>query len=678
MEIENFQGCKELTIEPNGKDLKIYGENEAGKSTIASAWTWLLFDKNIHNQSTQKFDIKPLDENNEPIHHLETMVKATIKINNSQKTFRKIYYEDWKKKRGSSKKQFSGHKTDCYVSNVPVKKKEFEKEINDLAKEEVFRLLTDPLYFNQELHWKERRNILLDIKNVTTDEIVEENNDLENITKILIDDDAEKTRKALKDKKDKLEEDKEEIPTRIDEKYKGLPDVDDLDSNEIKEEIEELKGQKKNKEQELNRIENGGEVAEKEKKLAQLDTELQKLENEHTGHINENISELREEIEEIKDQIREKESKIKDKKQNIKNLKNNISNNEKKMDDLREEFKKLKQEKKDIDNQQFDESEFETVTCPKCNNEFALEDTEKHKKQFRKDKAESIKKKTERQNEINKKGKELSAENEELEVKIKQLESEINEIGSTINDLHSKKSNINKKINDLQQTKSKIYEFDKYKEKLEEKEKLKQQINELRNGNNQEVGKLQVEINGIEEDIENKKDKLKEIQKFERGKERIKELEKEEEKLAEKIEELERKMYMCEQYEKTRAELLEEKVNGMFDMAEFVLFEKQINGGIKPTCKTVYKGVPFNTNLNSGHRTLVGVDIINNLSEYYGFRAPIFADNAESITEDIETDGQLIELIAKKGVEELEILEGDQELVWDDKKEDWIIKKEEK
>jgi len=46
------------------------------------------------------------------------------------------------------------------------------------------------------------------------------------------------------------------------------------------------------------------------------------------------------------------------------------------------------------------------------------------------------------------------------------------------------------------------------------------------------------------------------------------------------------------------------------------------------------------------------VDIINTLSDHYQFRAPIFVDNYESITSEIDSDSQLIKLIAKKYIKD--------------------------
>ncbi len=45
-----------------------------------------------------------------------------------------------------------------------------------------------------------------------------------------------------------------------------------------------------------------------------------------------------------------------------------------------------------------------------------------------------------------------------------------------------------------------------------------------------------------------------------------------------------------------------------------------------------YDGVSYSS-LNSGHRIVVGLDIISTLQEAYGVKAPVWIDNAEGIND---------------------------------------------
>ena len=84
-------------------------------------------------------------------------------------------------------------------------------------------------------------------------------------------------------------------------------------------------------------------------------------------------------------------------------------------------------------------------------------------------------------------------------------------------------------------------------------------------------------------------------------------------------------------------------INSQFEGLEFRLFENQINGGIKETCTLMYNGVPY-ASLNSGHRIVVGLELIKTFQKLYEVTVPIWIDNAESVnTENLpEMDGQVV------------------------------------
>ena len=56
LSLNNFKGIKSFTLEPQGEDVNIYGDNAVGKTTIFDAFTWLLFGKDSLNRAD--FEIK--------------------------------------------------------------------------------------------------------------------------------------------------------------------------------------------------------------------------------------------------------------------------------------------------------------------------------------------------------------------------------------------------------------------------------------------------------------------------------------------------------------------------------------------------------------------------------------------------------------------------------------------
>lgn len=639
LELKNFKGAKKLIIEPRGKNLDIYGQNETKKTTIADAWSWLFFDKDTMDQSPQKFDIKPLDENNEPIHGLITAVKATIEVNGSQKTFEKKYYEKWEKKKGSIDEVFTGHTTDCYVSGVGVSKTEFEEEVKNIAPENIFRLLTDPKYYNEQLHWKKRRKILTDyIGGISSEEVFEAGDKLSSLAGVLEDTTIEKYKDSLKEKLKKLNDEIKKIPIRIDEVNNNLPDVSEISKEEVNSEIEILKQNKKRLEKELSATENGNEITNKEKKLAEIEAELQQIKIKHRSDYDEKITELKNDGEEIKDNISSLKRKIRNKKLDLKENKN-------KMQELKEQIKELAATFREVNTEEI-EIENKCPTCGQVLPEDQLKSAEKKAKLDKSNRLENIKKQ----------GNSNKSMYMELKEKTNSLTSEINNLKEELTGLEKVKDDIYEELFELKKKAQAYQDNFQYQKRLKEKENVKESIQKIRDDNQDAVNKVKAKIDEIENKIEMLQSKLSKIDQYSSGQKRIDELKQEEKKLAEKYQKLEKENYLCEQFEKTRAELLEEKVNDKFRLAKFKLFEKNINGTIEPTCRTIYKGVPYNTNLNNGHKIIVGIDIINTLSEHYEFRAPIFVDNMESVTQKIDSESQLIKLTAKENVEDLVIL----------------------
>ena len=125
--LQNFKGIKHLEICADGANLKIYGDNATGKTTVFDAFTWVLFGKDSLGRSD--FGIKTQDENGNVIHNLEHTVECELAIDNSILTLKKIYAEKWTKKRGSAEADFSGHETKYFINEVPSTKKEYEQKI---------------------------------------------------------------------------------------------------------------------------------------------------------------------------------------------------------------------------------------------------------------------------------------------------------------------------------------------------------------------------------------------------------------------------------------------------------------------------------------------------------------------------------------------------------------------
>ena len=122
---------------------------------------------------------------------------------------------------------------------------------------------------------------------------------------------------------------------------------------------------------------------------------------------------------------------------------------------------------------------------------------------------------------------------------------------------------------------------------------------------------------------------------------RIEELEKQEQQLNAQLTELEGKEYTAQQLLEANITELEHKVNSLFTMVKFEMFDHKLNGSLKPTCECSVGGVPY-SDLNNADRYNAGLDIINAICRYNNVYAPCFVDNAESINNVLPMQSQQV------------------------------------
>lgn len=141
--LENFKCHKNLTLDFNGCNASIYGDNATGKTSIYDALTWLLFGKDSKGNGEKNIEIKPLNAAGEVNDHLaETVVEAVLLVDGEEISLRRTYREVWTTKRGSEDGTYDGNTSEYYIDGVPCKKYVFTEKVDELVDEDTFRMLT--------------------------------------------------------------------------------------------------------------------------------------------------------------------------------------------------------------------------------------------------------------------------------------------------------------------------------------------------------------------------------------------------------------------------------------------------------------------------------------------------------------------------------------------------------
>ena len=630
--LSNFKGIKALTLDLAGKSASIYGANATGKTTIYDAFLWLLFDKDSQNKSA--FNIKTLGADGNALHGLDHEVEAVLSVDGQELTLKKSYKEKWTKRRGFATAEFTGHTTDYYIDGVPVKKSEYDAKIDELVNEDVFKLLTSPTYFNEQLHWQDRRGILLEVcGDISDDDVIASDKTLKRLPKILQGRSLDDHLKIIASQRKQINKELEQLPTRIDEVMRGLPDVSSIDANALPQELTELRKSIRDKESEIAKLKTGGGVAAKARQLDELESEIVRLKAEAHRQMETEIDVKRQELGPIRLEMADCKSEIEQTQMHIGTLKGELARLDAEIPKLRDDWHK-------INDQQWDGDE----TCPTCGQPLPPEEVETTRAAFNRWKANELE-------QITAKGQELSERRCDAKRAIERAQELLTELEAGLQKLEVEEGALLVAIEELQTASYDIPELTK---KLDQRKRLEAEIEAIKAGSSESVEKAEAELDELRSAYQRLEAERALLHRYNHGQERIDELKAQERGLAAEYEALEEQLYLCEQFVRAKVGLLEDKINSRFELARFKLFEQQVNGALNEVCDTTYKGVPY-SDMNNAAKINTGLDVIRTLSKHYRFAAPIFVDNAEAVVQLLPIDSQVIRLVVSGEDKQLRI-----------------------
>lgn len=646
--LSNFKGLRDFVLETNGGSVSLFGDNATGKTTLFDAFVWLLFNKDSQNR--KEFEIKELDEAGQVVQHgLEHTVEAVLSVDGRRRTFKKVFFEKWTKKRGSATAEFTSHNTNYFVDDVPKKLNEYKAEVDGLINEDVFKLLTNPSYFNEQLKTDARRKVLLDVcGNLTDAEVIASNKELAPLADILGERSIDDHKKTVAGQRTQINRELEKIPVRIDEAQRTMPDVSDLDAELLAEDIDTLRNRVDTKTAELNRIQSGGEVSVKEIRLREITAELTDIKHRLQADSMQAINDQRERLLQVRGETSDLQARITAGQREVEQDKRQINRAESQVARLREEWNAANEFV-------FPEHQHDS-NCPTCGQALPADQVQEAKDKALEDFNLS---KSQRLERISADGKAAAAEMRTLKNSMFKVEEGLAELEQKLAAKQAEVSAAEAKLSDLQAAVADPAESPEYQAKQQEAENIQTEIEKLRSSSADAVTTVQSEIRVLRAqiaDLEADKAKIDQAKATER---RIAELTAQERKLAAEYERLEHELFLTEEFTRAKTTLLESKINSKFKYARFRLFKPQLNGGLDDVCDTLYNGVPYEGGLNNAARINVGLDIINTLGEHYGFSAPIFIDNSEAVTRLIDTNSQVIRLVVSEEDKQLRLEHND-------------------
>lgn len=632
--LENFKCHAFLNLCFEGESRSIYGDNATGKTSVYDALVWALFGKDSMGNGEKNIDIKPLNPNGEVRDHQAiTSVEVEFLVDGEIVTFKRTFREIWATRRGTGVPVYEGNTSDYFVNGVPMKKNAYDAAIKDLVSEELFRILTSVSYFAAGMKWQERRAVLFDMAGALTDREIMASDVrfvplMDSLGKLSL---SEYKAKLTHEKKG-LTGIRDDTPTRINECQRTVDQLAGLDFARAKEDAEELEAEQERIGAQLLAIEHDNAAEQKRMEIRQAQMELNALEKEndlfHRSQATQGTN-----PESLKRELRMAQNRLSNTKSLMESMEKYVAGCDRQIDASREKWIRINSEV------------FTGGNCSMCGQALpadklsaAMSRFENHKKQ----KLEDTERTANEQKMAKIQGEEQIRQYQEdisrLEAQIRELESGVAEAENAVvvpvdmEDYAQRAKAIKDRINELS---GELFELTQNTSSA--KEALRQKLNTIRAKRSEKLAIISKES----------------ILSYSR--QRIEGLKADAKNAAEALENIEKMLYMMEEFTRYKAKFVEGSINSLFRIATFRLFREQANGGLEERCDAQYDGVPF-MGLNNGMKVNVGIDIINALSRHYGVTVPLFVDNAEAVTRLEPCDAQVIRLVVSEEDKELRMV----------------------
>lgn len=642
LSLTNFQGIPHAEFDFDGQSASIYGTNGTGKTTVFNAMTYLLFDK--ASTGERNYTPKTTDHDGNDVHFLNHIVEAVFqKEDGSRITLKKDYHEKYKTKRGASEKLMDGHGVDYFVDGVPVKEKQFNNMLCfEFGTIEQLKMLTMPDYFCESLDWRSRREILLQLcGDVTDEDVISSCEELGDLKKLLLKPGSadqyysvDEYKLIANATKTKLNKQLQEIPGRIDEAQRAIPDTEGMELEAIQNKLDALYEEKSGYEaKKVTALSQDRMLAAINVKISEAEAGLKRAEAEYLRQQSEEGRSVYSEI----DRLMEERAKLRDR---LLDLEKKLRQSQKELETLNDTRKRLMEEyRREKDRQWNDEDNF----CPTCKRKLPIEEIKKAKEEF-------YLQKSSRLEQINQKGK-TEASKDLIASAEKEIQTNADGIRQTQKEIEQMDDRMDKLSSNLRQRPK--FEFtDTYNQIFTEIHNLTLQKQNQEELSAKIVQKYDDQLAALQAKINEQKNYKTMLEITQGQQRRIQDLQEQEQDLAGKFEEVQKGIYLCDLFVREKVSLLTSKINSRFRTVRFRLVQNLGSGGIQEVCEALVLDDSGNHTLfssaNKAAKLKAGLEVIHTLSAHWNRSMPVFVDNAESVVRLKREVDQLIRLVVSE------------------------------
>jgi Chromosome segregation ATPases len=617
LHIENFGkysallGSGDLEFDLGRKTI-ISGRNKSGKTTIRRAVRYIFGCKDENGKEIT--GIRPHDENGIDIDGLTTIAEMTVSVDGAENTLKKTCFQ--KKNRQG---EYTGEdNTQYFIDGV---RKNTRKSYDEFVQ----TILPDPVCMSAQEFFKQdaagRRKLLEStFFSHTIDEIIDQNPEFEELRGKLRANSVSDLKSACNEK--------------INGKGRGANHVDGLNDKltKLKHQIEfelskkvdidvaGLEAQKKAIDEKISKLEERQEDISKEFEeqqkasdgILELKFKLNDLQRKANEDLEKKRREIRVEIDNAEWQLKEIRHQIRLNKQDIEAAQKSIDTNTVLINATRESWKAANE-------RVFDEN---SLICSYCGQEYPEERKDQIKSDFGKKREEELAFLTKRGNELKAAIDKDKEEIEQLKATLKENEDEEINLAESIKGLEKCLEEVPQSVDisdrpEVQEIQRKIAEKEDAMSKGSSAEEIKQQLKD-------ELKDLQLQTYEVQKQL----DKAEENNRIDKV---VEELNAKQRNVSQEIANVERELDLLKQFDRKKAELLENDVNSNFEYIKVKMTELQVNGDLKDVCQITVDGESYDRNLNHGARILAEIDICRAFQKANNVCLPIIVDDCESL-----------------------------------------------
>lgn len=638
MTLHYFKGVKSREVEFGEEQTEVIGPNGCGKSTLMDAFFWCLWGKNAAGQSDTKFGIKTNDAEGKEIPHVDHEVKMHLTVDGLEMTFRRVMTPKYDKE-----DNLTGNTTAYYWNDVPMKQSEYNKKVADVISEDVFKLITSPYAF-LSLPWEKQRDMLMRMAGDVSDaDVARGNDELTSLLARITGKSLEEYKREVANKLKRVDDAMKDIPARIDEVLRSMPakpDVEALDGQKvaIQEEIESLDRAQRDEAEKINMLNADRNALAKKISNAKWEQHqiLMAAESAERNSIHEaNIKhdEAEREMSSLDMRLSQAEQKrnsiMEECEKESLYIKQEKEKADKDLEDLREKWMK-------VNAQTFQAEDY--LKCPlyghTCNDGHACAKYDENQGAAY-EKWEAAKKAELEATQT--RGQQMKTRREQMDLQSlvvsKKAEEVEQKFKSFCEEIQQKKAEIGKQLaasprKPLVAT-VKGTDIPEWVSKGKEIDDMEQQLNGMLIHEAPDQSEYTRKKKELIDALARVNSELSAMAIIERSNKRISELEEDNRKLGAQKAELEYERSTINAFEIAKTEMVGSKVNGMFKIVRWQMFQRQVNGEEVPACICMCGAARYN-DVNKAGKINAGIDIASALMSAYQVSAPMFIDEAES------------------------------------------------